>query len=111
MSTIPLSEALRLYIQEKHECPVITEYDINRYLFTLYQTKEINGLKIGKISLDFPDVHVIANAIGKLIRSGFIKRIDCFSAYEISNSKIPSSYQVVCAINPFCYLSHISAMD
>lgn len=111
MSTISLQEALREYIQENHESPVITDYDINLYLFELYKKKEFKGTKIGKITLAFPDYKVVYNSINSLLKQSVMKEISGISAYELVGFPDPTTQQIVCSVNPFCYVSHISAME
>jgi len=111
METIPLKEALRLSIINIHNKPVITEFEITKYLYRLYKEKEYNGIKIGKISKNEPDSFVIRNNLTDLISLGVIQQIQSLPVYSLTSHSSPSAQQVACSANPFSYVAYLSAME
>lgn len=110
-NTIPLAEAFRKIIFQHHKKPVISHYELVKYLFDLYQTKTFDGVPVGKISVDAPDTRVINKNINEIIKLGLLRRIDGFNLYGLSGWDEPSPQQIICTLNPFCYLSYFSAME
>jgi len=87
--------------------PVITEYDLGVLVYWLYlDTQDL------LIPLLTPVHKELRAAVDALIIDGILspfKKIP--SVYKIFGKKIFSEKDVVCAINPFAYISHLSAME
>jgi predicted transcriptional regulator of viral defense system len=111
LKTIPLKEALRLTIIKEHKKPVITEYEIAKYMFAIYKTKEYNGTKIGKISKNEPDYFVVRNNILDMESFGVIQRIQSLPIFSLKSQNFPSAQQVVCTANPCSYIAYLNAME
>ncbi|EKN6356466.1 TPA: type IV toxin-antitoxin system AbiEi family antitoxin [Yersinia enterocolitica] len=109
--TISLRESLRRLILEKHEKPVIADYEIHWYLYELYRDKYYDGIKIGKITASEPDYRVINDAAANLIHRGIISRCVDGNVYVINNREKPTAQQVICCLNPCSYIAYISAME
>lgn len=109
--TIPLKDAFYKTVVSEHQNPVIHHYELAKYMFRLYQAKQFNGTPIGKISSPIPTMQVIDGNIDKLVANGLLEKIDNLPIYKISSHRSISSAQAMCVLNPFCYLSHLSAME
>lgn len=110
-NTIPLAEAFRKCIFQRHHKPVISRYELVKYLYDLYQVKTYDDLPIGKISVDVPDSRVINKNISDVVGQGLLKKIDNLPLYALAGRDEPTPQQMLCTLNPFCYLSYFSAME
>lgn len=112
MASISLTKALQIKLLTEIGQPVISYYSFVRVVFDLYQRKSFKGDPIGKITTDYPSKQVIDRNLRALISSRVLTQISKLPVYEISSgSYYPSSQQIICELNPFCYISYLSAMD
>lgn len=110
-NTIPLSTALQRLILTEHPKPVINRYELTRYLVHLFRDKTYDGQPIGKISTDLPQPAVIERNIDNLINKGVLTQIGSLPVFAVAGPVAPTAQQIICTLNPFCYLSHLSAME
>ena len=110
-TTISLNEALKTVLIDKHDKPTVNRYELILYIYKLYRDRELDGLRIGKITLDEPDYRVVNRNIDDLEERKIISQHLGLPIYVITSKKKPTAHQFLCSINPFCYLSHISAME
>lgn len=95
--------------------PVITGYDIGKILYALYQGKAYKGEVLAALKRDTPTRQNYLSLIRELanfsvLRSGnIIKHPDVFEIFSVASP--PSSGEVVCSVDPFAYVSHLSAME
>ena len=108
--TISLSSAIESKILSEHKKPVIHNYEYIRYVAELYLQKTYLGFDILKLSSEYPEKKILLRHLDKLMENGVLSQIGSLPVYAISNKK-PSAQQIVCTLNPFCYLSHLSAME
>lgn len=111
IETQPLREALLKMIIEDHNKPVIAEYEIVRFIYTLYRDKEYDGVKIGKIKQQEPDFRVISNSISNLLSSRVMTRCKNLPIYQLTSKNKATAQQIICSLNPCSYLSYLSAME
>jgi predicted transcriptional regulator of viral defense system len=111
LKTIPLKEALRLTIIKEHRKPVITEYEIAKYMFAIYKNKKYDGIKIGKISKNEPDYFVVRNNILDMESFGLIQRIQSLPIFSLKSHNFPNAQQVACSANPCSYIAYLNAME
>lgn len=109
--TISLNEALKLILLEKHDKPIVNEYELVMYIYKLYQDKSYEGVTIGKISVNEPDHRVLARNIGDLEYKNIITQHLSQPIYFIRSKPKPTAQQYLCSINPFCYIAYLSAME
>ncbi|WP_210457398.1 type IV toxin-antitoxin system AbiEi family antitoxin domain-containing protein [Vibrio crassostreae] len=109
--TISLNEALKRTLIELHEKPTVSRYELISYIYKLYRDREFQGLSIGKISLQEPDYRVVNRNIDELEHKKIISQHLGLPIYFITSRKKPTAQQYLCSINPFCYLSYLSAME
>jgi predicted transcriptional regulator of viral defense system len=110
-NTISLAESFRRSVFQKHDKPVVSRYELVRYIYNLYQIKSYDGLPIGKITVSSPDARVINKNINDLFKQGLLRKIEGADVYALSSWPDPTPQQILCTINPFCFLSHFSAME
>lgn len=109
--TISLNEALKRILIEEHQKPTISKYELISYIYKLYEDRTFQGLTIGKISLPEPDYRVITRNIEELKNKSIISQYLGLPIYFITSKRPPTAQQFLCSINPFCYLSYLSAME
>lgn len=108
--SISLNDAIELKVLTEHKPPVIHEYEFIRYVAELYLKKTYAGYTISKISSPYPEKSIFSRHLQKLMSRGAFSQIGSLPVYSVSGAQ-PSVQQVVCTVNPFCYLSHLSAME
>ena len=92
--------------------PLLTEYDIAKVVISLYATKEWSGSKL-RLKKDYPANADIERVIEQLLALSFIQKssdVPYKGVYERTGMNV-SADQVICHLDPFCYLSHLSAMQ
>ena len=101
-----LGEFLSLKLEQKGQ-PVITDYELFKLVSSSYKSKK--KLYLRKSTPSNQDYN---RARRNLIEANVIKRDrDYHSAYRIiANQDLPAE-DVCCIIDPFCYISHLSAMQ
>jgi len=109
--TIKLDKAFHLAILKNHSSPVITHADLYDILLNLYQKKSFEGVKIGKITKDEPDIDAFKAKVRALENSGIISSLEDSRAYSISGKGAVSAEQAGCYLYPFSNLCYLSAME
>jgi len=91
--------------------PAITEYDLNLAVFKFYHSKTYKRehITIRKTSSLFPSKNTYARIKKNLEEYGIIKSQDKY--YTILGQKNTDPEDIICSIDPFVYISHISAMS
>lgn len=79
-------------------------------IFHLYVNKEYKGEKIRQITKDTPTSSDINTRINRLVREGILTDLGA-SVYSFIGRQYPDAATIACAIDPFCYMSHLSAME
>lgn len=107
-----ISQALAAEL-EKLRAPVLLRYDLARLSWALYRAGTYGGqpLNIRRERLDMRSLrHIEITAL----KSGLLKQLPGlpeFSVYATFGANLSDHPAVLCAIDPFCYLSHLSAME
>lgn len=94
--------------------PVITSYQLGLILFNLYKTKTYKGDSISSLQVEYADSKIFNKKVRELVDEGILDNYRGFSAksvYTLLGRSHDSIEDVVCAVDPFCYVSHLSAMD
>jgi predicted transcriptional regulator of viral defense system len=93
--------------------PVVTRYELAVILFRLYERRQHGGQQLA-ISRAQPNKQTLASLIARLIEFGAIEECKDFKqgrAYKLQRLGDPTPEQIACAVNPFSYVSHLSAMQ
>lgn len=111
MSTMPISKAIALSLGRLNQ-PIITAYQLGRLLWRLYATGQYQGqrLAIHKTIIERRDY---AKLVATLEKVGVLQERKDFSRRSVFNiigreHDIPE--EIACAVDPFAYVSHLSAM-
>lgn len=107
--TVKLTRAAKALIEklELVSASVITDYQLFTIFRELYKNPE--GLYLRGKTPTVSNYRITRNL---LIRAKIITRDkDYNSTYQILNKQDMSAEDVVCSVDPFCYVSHLSAMQ
>lgn len=94
--------------------PVVTAYQLGVIIFSLYTTKTYQGKALRFLKREAPQRGSYNNIIKKLIASGVLNRTIGMShpeIFSVLSQRISSAGEAACCVNPFCYVSHLSAME
>jgi predicted transcriptional regulator of viral defense system len=107
-----LNKALSLSLGEISE-PVITRYRLGLIVHRLYSIKSYQGDPLASLKRDHAGTAEFHRALSSLEASGILKDHPNFRkrVYRLLGRKEESIEEVACTIDPFCYVSHLSAMS
>lgn len=112
-NNMKLIKALSLSIAGLEQ-PVITFYQLGVIVHQIYQTKTFRGENISSIKKELADYSALTNALGNLVDDGILDPFKGFpskSVFSILGKTYESPTELACVVDPFCYVSHLSAMD
>ena len=106
-----VSTALTLELGSLHQ-PVVTTYQLGVTLFRLYQAKTYQGQAFTRLEKDLPTPVDLKRVTDRLVKNGVLQPYPGFSSTVFTLlGKQPTAPEVACVLDPFAYLSHLSAMD
>jgi predicted transcriptional regulator of viral defense system len=109
--TLTLTKAAALALEELRQ-PVMTNYQLGLIVYRLYLTKGYQGFELN-ITKQSPTSREFSLAIKNLLENGFLKSAKNFpekKVFEIYGRQSAKPEEVACVVDPFCYISHLSAM-
>ena len=94
------------------EAPVITQYQLGVIVHELKMGGNCQGEQIDDLSESGEDPHVFNARIKALEDSGILRPFHGFGTgvYSLLGRKSVDAEEAACSIDPFCYVSHLSAM-
>lgn len=106
------TKALSFSLGEVDE-PVITRYRLGLIVHRLYFTKVYQGKSLNGLKKDRADLAEFDQAIADLQSIGILKEHPNFpqKVFLLLGRKEENPEEVACSIDPFCYVSHLSAMS
>ncbi len=111
-SKISLKRSISLYLQE-WTAPVITDYQLGSFLFCVFKKGTYKRHKISVESIE-PQERKFSDRIQQLLEDGILIENEDFpqnNVFNILGAQDKSAEEVVCTVDPFAYVSHLSAMD
>ncbi len=108
-----ISKATTLEIGQLNR-PIVTAYQIGLIVFTLYKTKTYRGEKLSRLTKGLPQRNDYTRAIRSLLSSGSIQNTPAIlhrDVFAVLSQNDPSAGEAACCVDPFCYVSHLSAME
>ncbi len=106
-----ISTALTLSLGKLHQ-PVVTTYQVSVILFQLYQTKAYEGQALPRIEKEAPTPLDLKRVINQLLSNGVVQPHKNFPSDVFTLlGQQPTASEVACVLDPFAYLSHLSAME
>lgn len=107
---LSLTKALSLSIGELNQ-PVITKYEIGVIFFRLCHTGKYEGREV-KSPKSGPNRNVFSDKLSDLREAGVLNPFQDFDkVFRIIGKNIYMEEEVACTIDPFAFISHLSAMD
>lgn len=108
--TIPLQKAVTLSLGTLDE-PVVTNYRIGLIVFNFYKKPEYDGQPL-RLRKDHPGFREFSRTVKDLIEIGVLRQVKGLkNVYTVLGKKTESPEDIVCTVDPFAYISHLSAMD
>lgn len=107
---ITLREALEGKLSQLKQ-PVITDYQLGVLILKLYRTGRYEEKKLNT-KLRIPSYRAYAGYLKDLIDIGILKPIKNIPhTYLIFGKESYREEEVICSVDPFAYISHLSAME
>ena len=94
--------------------PVVTSYDLGRLVDQFYRDKTYKGETIERLQKNTADLSNFNSAIAHLEDAGVLesrKLVDNANVYRTLSREHASEADIACCIDPFAYVSHLSAME
>lgn len=110
-SSIFLRQAATLALSD-YKLPTLTAYRLGVMLFDLYLAGEIHGKKID-VRNPLPERRHYTQVLQFLLSYGVLNSMRGFpsgAVYTLIGRSEPTAPELICAVDPFAYLSHLSAM-
>lgn len=110
--SILLSKAIALSLGELNQ-PVVSKYQLGTLIFHLYLSTSYHGSPIGNLKLESPDLPSLNYHLKNLLELGIITPASKLksSVFNILGKESNSPGEIACSIDPFAYISHLSAME
>lgn len=111
-SSTPIIRALSSELAKLH-APVVLRYDIARVAWRLYKDQTYEGKSLGTRRSQL-DLRAFLRLELQLQSTGVVSTLSGFSSnavYAFIGATLSDRHAIVCSIDPFCYLSHLSAME
>jgi hypothetical protein len=108
---ISLPQAAALALSDA-SISLVTTYQLGRLVFALYIKREYKGQRIDLRKASPERRHLLA-AQKTLLANGALRPVKSLpqgSLYSLPGAPDPDAHQLLCAVDPFAYLSHMSAM-
>ena len=110
---LSMTGALSLRLSREHPSPIVTRYDLATALLYLYDTGKYDGQVVDRLRMVRPAPHDLYLQQAELWRAGILQtRSDLPTAVSVlSASPHKEVSDFVCGLDPFAYISHLSAME
>lgn len=105
--------ALALDIGQLHQ-PVVTSYQLGCLIFRLYQDRTYRGERIDRLQKDLPARADYTRLLASLTQSGVLqtsKDAPNSEVFAVLGANAAAAEDIACCVDPFCYVSHLSAME
>lgn len=105
-------KALTLSLGDLDE-PVITSYMLGKTLHALYRDKKYKGEDISKLQKEYCDKSDYNKYVDRLLSEGILAPYKGMpnTVFSLLGRKSNSAEDIACTVDPFCYVSHLSAMS
>ena len=113
MKSITTSGALTLSLNKGQSLAAVSQYDIGILLFRLYADKAYDGTKINGLTKEIPCRSTLKRNCNTLYSSGVLEHEPNLpgNTFLLSSAKYKDPPDILCSLDPFCYISHLSALQ
>ena len=108
-----LRTALALEIGRLHQ-PVVTDDHLGSMVFRLSQAKTYRGEPLDRLQKDVPERADYTRLLDGLMKDGILQRtkeVPNKDVFVVLGQDQAAAEDIICCVDPFCYLSHLSAME
>ena len=94
--------------------PVVTSYQLGLLVFLLYVNKSYKGETLDRLQKNYPNRSDYSRRVRELVESGVLqlkKTVPNPEVFTVLGKEQPASGEVTCCVDPFSYVSHLSAME
>lgn len=107
-----LTKAVTIILAKLQE-PLVTRYRLGIVIHGLYLTKSLDGEVLNALEKQYANATDVNRVIRSLEESGVLQNHPNFRnrAYSFLGKRERRAEDIACAIDPFCYVSHLSAMS
>lgn len=112
MTSIYLTKAVALHLGDLPQ-PVVTRYELGTLVYQLYLTKKYRSQPL-RINKSVPEAQDLSNLINRLLDQGVLSQDRDFpkkGVFRVLGRQEIAAEDVACAVDPFAFVSHLSAMD
>lgn len=112
MASIYLTKAVSLHLGNIPH-GVVTRYELGTLVYQLYRAKRFQGQKV-RVTKDAPFPQDLSNVIKTLLGQGILSPDRDFPngrVFRILGKKTVPAEDIACTVDPFAFVSHLSAMD
>jgi len=102
-----LIKAITTHLSELGK-PVVSNYDLGIFIYRMYIKKQFKGESIDRIKKALPERKDFIREKGRLVNYGIINPQKGY--YVIMGKENAPPEDIVCSVDPFAYISHLSAM-
>ncbi|WP_295577249.1 hypothetical protein [uncultured Lamprocystis sp.] len=105
--------AIALEIGRLHQ-PVVTDYQLGSLVFRLYEAKTYRGEALDGMPAARPERAQFTRLVAALVTEGILQQTPAVSnkdVWVVLGQDQAAAEDILCCVDPFCYLSHLSAMD
>ncbi len=105
---------LTIELVENSVAPVVTAYGLGLLVVRLYRTKRLANRRVTRLQKDFPSRTDITKLIDRLQKIEVLSSHGSFPnrrVYRILGKGDAEASDVACSVDPFAYVSHLSAME
>ena len=106
-----IDKAIVLSLGDMTNSPVITKFQIGVLIHELYRKKRYRGEPIEHLKKDWASRSDVSRCIKNLTSSGVLTKYrNIPNTYALLGRRDSPIEEVLCTIDPFCHISHLSAM-
>jgi hypothetical protein len=109
---ISLQKAITLSLGDQ-QTPMVSAYHLAVIVLRLYKHRSYKGHEL-RLTKAHPDHADVSRALNLLLEAGILKPYPAIASprmYFVLGRVALSAGEIVCSADPFCYLSHLSAME
>ena len=90
---------------------IVSKYQFSLIVTNIYKTKSYKSEEVKNLKNNFPKITDVNRYLDKLLADGILKPYKNLSGmYSLIGKSDAEVLDIVCTVDPFCYISHLSAM-
>jgi predicted transcriptional regulator of viral defense system len=108
---ITLAKALALELAQIQQ-PIVSSFQLGCLIFNAYQANQVAGEDLGLKKI-VPNKTQYLRALHELTSNGILSSVPGLSErfFKVIGKSDATPDELICSVDPFCYISHLSAME